>query len=96
VISSSLVFPGCELSSGGVKSVSVVPKRSRAQPIEAIGLKRSLPRLELLFRHLIAATRILKGDHAAGHCHHDRGFATSPPPHKIWRRQPLRELVSFH
>jgi hypothetical protein len=33
---------------------------------------------------LIAVTRLLKGDHAAGHCHYNRGFATSPPPLSVW------------
>jgi hypothetical protein len=85
------------LPSPNLAAISSRPtKRSRVQPLEAIGLKRSLPGLELLFRHLIVAARILKGDHAAGHCRHDRGFVTSPPPLDIWRRQPLRELVSIH
>jgi len=51
-----------------------------AQPEKAKGLERVLPREKLLLRHLIAATRLLECDYAAGHRCHDRGFAASLPP----------------
>jgi hypothetical protein len=50
-----------------------------AQPEKAKGLERALPREKLLLRHLIAATRLLECDYAAGHRRHDRGFCGEPP-----------------
>jgi len=58
-----------------------------AQADDAIGLECALPGKELLFRHLIAVTRLLDCDHAARHRYHDRGFATSDPPSGVRRRQ---------
>ena len=86
----------CRFSSVEVESLSAVQKRSRVQPVDAVGLKRSLPGQKFLFRHLIAVTRLLKGDHAAGHCHYNRGFATSPPPLSVWGRQLEHRLDSSH
>ena len=51
-----------------------------AQADDAIGLECALPGKELLFRHLIAVTRLLDRDHAARHRCYDRGFATRDPP----------------
>jgi hypothetical protein len=45
-----------------------------AQAENTIFLERALPSEKLLFRHLIAPTRLLKCEHAAGHRCHDRGF----------------------
>jgi hypothetical protein len=51
-----------------------------AQTENAKILERAPPSAELLFRHLIATTRLFECDHSAGHCRHDRGFAASHPP----------------
>ena len=56
--------------SGG-KSATVLLNAAGAQPEKAKGLERSLPREKLLLRHLIAATRLLECDYAAGHRCHD-------------------------
>ena len=56
--------------SGG-KSATVLLNAAGAQPEKAKGLERALPREKLLLRHLIAATRLLECDYAAGHRCHD-------------------------
>jgi hypothetical protein len=90
----------CSLDNAGLVAwrsrASAVQKRGRVQPLDAVGLKRSLPGQKFLFRHLIAVTHLLKGDHAAGHCHYNRGFATRHPPRSVWGRQLEHRLDLSH
>jgi hypothetical protein len=58
-----------------------------AQPEKPIVLERALPSEELLFRHLITATRLIERDYAAGYRCHDHGFAASYPPTGVLGRQ---------
>ena len=55
----------------GGKSATVLLNAAGAQPENAKDLERALPREKLLLRHLIAATRFLECDYAAGHRCHD-------------------------
>jgi len=65
---------------------SVFLNIASAQAENTMVLERVLPCEKFLFRHFIAATRLLDCDHAARHCRHDGGFAAGHPPPRVLGR----------
>src|SRR6516162_3753957 len=80
LIASAVALAGRRVGGSEGTMATLVLNGVGAQTENAKVLERTPPRGELLFRHLIAATRFLECDHSAGHGRHDRSLAASHPP----------------
>src|SRR6516165_8316294 len=78
---------GWRIGGSRTTSAAISLNAAGAQAENAITLERALPSEELGFRHVIAPTRILDCDYAAGHRRHDCSFAAGHPPQGARGRQ---------